>query len=137
MQLYSTRYSGHHQSFLILEFVAENLKASKNQRKRSLILQYSFAQKTSLILRISTPLKLKIICSQKPFSVYKFSSKHVSVWCQKKHLHCTISWSPRTTFLKYFESKCLYISVYLFKKFVSKTYQDFIWWYGGGLGKAE
>ena len=27
--------------------------------------------------------------SQKPFSLYKFSSKHVSRWCQKKHLHCT------------------------------------------------
>ena len=51
-------------SFCIPEFVAENLKANKNQRKRSLILQYSFAQKTSLILRISTLLKLKIICSQ-------------------------------------------------------------------------
>ena len=51
-------------SFVIPEFVAENLKANKNQRKRSLILQYSFAQKTSLILRISTLLKLKIICSQ-------------------------------------------------------------------------
>ena len=50
--------------FFILEFVAENLKANKNQRKRSLILQYSFAQKASLILRISTLLKLKIICSQ-------------------------------------------------------------------------
>ena len=33
-------------SFVIPEFVAENLKANKNQRKRSLILQYSFAQKT-------------------------------------------------------------------------------------------
>ena len=51
-------------SFVIPEFVAENLKANKNQRKRSLILQYSFAQKTSLILRISTLLKLKITCSQ-------------------------------------------------------------------------
>ena len=50
--------------FFIPEFVAENLKANKNQRKRSLILQYSFAQKTSLILRISTLLKLKIICFQ-------------------------------------------------------------------------
>ena len=30
--------------------------------------------------------------SQKPFSIYKFSSKYVSVWCQKKHLHCIISW---------------------------------------------
>ena len=64
VQLYSTRSSGHHQSFFIPEFVAENLKANKNQRKRSLILQYSFAQKISLILRISILLKLKIICSQ-------------------------------------------------------------------------
>ena len=50
--------------FFIQEFVAENLKANKNQPKRSLILKYSFAQKTSLILRISTLLKLKITCSQ-------------------------------------------------------------------------
>ena len=32
--------------FFIPEFVAVNLKANKNQRKRSLILQYSFVQKT-------------------------------------------------------------------------------------------
>ena len=38
--------------FIIPEFVAENLKANKSQRKRSLILQCSFAQKNSLILRI-------------------------------------------------------------------------------------
>ena len=50
--------------FFIPEFAAENLRANKNQRKRSLILQYSFVQKPSLILRISTLLKLKIICSQ-------------------------------------------------------------------------
>ena len=48
----------------ISEFVAENLKANKNLPKRSLILQYSLAQKTSLILWISTLLKLKITCSQ-------------------------------------------------------------------------
>ena len=48
----------------IAEFVAENLKANKYQPKRSLILQYSFAQKTSLILKISTLLKLKITCCQ-------------------------------------------------------------------------
>ena len=45
-------------------------------------------------------------CSQKSFWLYKFSSKHVSVWCQKKYLHCTISWCPRTAFLN-IESKCL------------------------------
>ena len=46
VQLNSTRFSGHHQSFFTAEFVAENLKANKNQRERSLILQYSFTQKT-------------------------------------------------------------------------------------------
>ena len=45
-QLLSIRSSGHHQSFFIPEFVAKSLKANKNQRKISLILQYSFAQKT-------------------------------------------------------------------------------------------
>ena len=60
--------------------------------------------------------------SQKCFWLYKFSSKHVPVWYQKKHLGCTISWRQRTAFLKHFESKCLYISVYLRKKiFVPKT----------------
>ena len=44
--------------------LAESLKANKNQQKRSLISQYSFAQKTSLILRTSTHLTLKIICSR-------------------------------------------------------------------------
>ena len=47
--------------------------------------------------------------SQRPFSLYKFSSKHVS-------LYCTLSWRPRTAFLKHFEIKCLYIFVYLLKK---------------------
>ena len=49
--------------FLILDFLAESLKASKNYWKRSLILQYSFAQKTSLILWTSTHLTLKVMCS--------------------------------------------------------------------------
>ena len=30
---------------------------------------------------------------------------------RKKHLHCIISWRPRTAFLKHFKCKCLYISV--------------------------
>ena len=49
---------------------------------------------------------------QKSFSLYKLFSKHISFWCQKKHLHCTISWHPSTAFVKHFESKCLHISVY-------------------------
>ena len=59
--------------------------------------------------------------SHKSFWLYKFSSKHVPVWCQKNHLGCTISLRQRTAFLTHFESKCLYISVYLRKKiFVPK-----------------
>ena len=60
--------------------------------------------------------------SQKPFSFDNFSSNIFSVWCQKKHLYCIISWRPPTAFLKYLESKCLYISVHLCKKvFVPET----------------
>ena len=39
---------------LISDFLVESLKASKNQQKSSLILQYSFAQKTFLVLQTST-----------------------------------------------------------------------------------
>ena len=59
--------------------------------------------------------------SQKHFWLYKFSSKHVPVTRQTKHLGCTISWHQRTAFLKHFEGKCLYISVYIRTKiFVPK-----------------
>ena len=37
------------------------------------------------------------------------SEKHVSGWCQKKHLHCTILRRPRTAFSEHLGSKCLYI----------------------------
>ena len=110
----STRSSGH--CFFIPEFVAENLKANKNQRKRSLILQYSFAQKTSLILRISTLLKLKIIFSQ---NTAKRISEFLSLQILQQTCFCFV---PEKTFAlhhiltpkNYFlESKYLYISVYL------------------------
>ena len=40
----------------------------------------------------------------------------------EKILHCTISWRPRTAFLKHIESKCLCICKYLLKKiFVSES----------------
>ena len=74
---------------------------------------------------------------QKPFWLYKFSSKHVSVWCQKKHLYCTISWLPTNAFLKQFESKCLYLFVYLRrKKFCSRDAVRF-YLVGVGWGDAE
>ena len=41
------------------------------------------------------------------------SQKNISGWCQKKHLYCTISRRPRTTFSEHLETKCLYIPVNL------------------------
>ena len=114
VQLYSTRSSGHHQSFSIPEFVAENLKANKNQRKRSLILQYSFAQKISLILRISILLKLKIICSQNTAKkLYQFTN------------------FPGNMFLA---NVCIYLYISL-RKFCFKDLARFylvVWGNGGG-----
>ena len=43
--------------------IFEKSPSQKNQRKRSLFLQYSFPLKTSLIARTSTHLTLKLICS--------------------------------------------------------------------------
>ena len=97
-------------SFFIPEFVAENLKANKNQRKRSLILQYSFAQKTSLILRISTLLKLKIIFSQNTVKrSYQFTNFPTNMFLFRARksispLHLFLT--PKNYFL---ESKYLYI----------------------------
>ena len=72
--------------------------------------------------------------SQKPFWLYKFSSRHVSAWCQIKHLHCNSSWRRRTAFLKYVESKCLYISVYIRKKIFFERRCNILF-DGGGLGE--
>ena len=70
--------------------------------------------------------------SQKTFSVYKFSSKHVFVWCKKKHLHCTISWHPRTTFLK---QMSVYFCISWLEYFCFKGVVRFhlvVWRVGGG-----
>ena len=82
--------------------------------KKTPILQYSFARITLFYEPRLFGIKNNILPqrSQKPFLLYKFSSKHVPNWCQKKHLHCIISWCSRSAFLKHFQRKCLYISVY-------------------------
>ena len=109
----STRSRRHHESFLIFRF-----SSRKSQSQQKLILQYSFAQKTSLILRTSTQLILKITCSHNTAkSLYDFTNFPAKMWCQK--IICT---APRTAFLKHVEGKCLYISVYLRKKiFIPKA----------------
>ena len=116
--------------FSISDFLAESLKANKNYRQRSLILQYSFAQKTSLILWTSTHLKLKIIFSRnttKNLSDFttNLSANMLLFGDRKKHLHCAIfdtqklhSWSTLKANFCIF----LYIFVYLIIKiFVPKT----------------
>ena len=85
-------------AFIIPEFVAENLKANKYQRKRSLILQYCFARKTSLILRISTLLKLEIICFQntaKKLSQFtNFPANMFLFGVRKSICTATFAWRP-------------------------------------------
>ena len=53
----------------------------------------------------------------------------------EKHLHCTISRRPRTSFWKYLENECQYIPVYLRKFFFREAQEAFVWcgrWGGGG-----
>ena len=65
--------------------------------------------------------------SQKPYSLYKFSSKYVLGYCQENILDCPMLRHPGTAFLKNSESKCMYIPVYLCKKtFVLETQEVFI-----------
>ena len=74
--------------------------------------------------------------SQKSFWHYKFSSKDASAWYQRKHLHCIISWRSRTAFLKYFESKCLHISVYLRNNFFFQRRSNILSDESGLLGRG-
>ena len=107
----SRSFSGHHQR-VFFNFTTSSRK-SKNQQK---LVKKDRTSYNTVSLKKShsflTHLTLKIIYSR---NTVKFSSKHVSVWCQKKYLHQTTSWRPRTPFFKYFESKCPCISIYLFK----------------------
>ena len=113
-----TRSSVHHQNFfIILDFLAS--KPTKTSKKDD-----SFYNRVSLknLIHFTNLNSLDIENNmlrrhnQKPLWLYKVCSKHVSVWCQKKHLPCTISGRARTAFLKHFENKCLYISVHLHEK---------------------
>ena len=68
----STRSSGHYQSFFQSQSRSKNLT--------------HFTSLNSLDIENNMLMQH----SQKPFSLYKFFSKHISVLCQKKHLHCTV-----------------------------------------------
>ena len=112
----STCYSEHHESsFFDFRF---SRRKSQSQQKLLIKITYFAIQVCSKHLTHFANLSSLDIENnmhrkhcQKSFSLYKFFRKNISVWRQKKHLHCTSSWHPRTAFLKHFESKCLFISV--------------------------
>ena len=61
---------------------------SQQKQKKSLILQFCFAQKTSLILRASANSIFKRYTpatKPKTHSLYKIFRKHVFGWCQKRY----------------------------------------------------
>ena len=101
-------------------------KKSQNQQKLAKKISYltiqfhseNFAYFTNLnSLNIAKSILPRHIL--KPYSRYKFSKKNVFCWSQKKKdLHWTISKSPRTTFSKHLEGKCLCIIVCFLKKFL-------------------
>ena len=97
----STRSSGHYQSFFIIsDFLAESLKARKKLPKKITHFAMQFRSKslTHFMNLNSLDIENNMLPqrNQKPFWLYyKFFSKHVSVWCQKKHLHSTVYWRPK------------------------------------------
>ena len=123
----------------IPEFIAEILKPNKNQRERSPILQYIFAQKISLILRISTLLKLKIICSQntaKKLSQFTNFPADMFLFGVRKNI-CTASFPDAQELLSWNTVKsnvCIFLYISL-RKFCFKDLARFytvVWGVGGG-----
>ena len=117
--------SRHLQSFIY----PESVEASKNYRKRSLILQYSFAKKTSLNLRISTHIEnnMALQHSQNLFEFTKIFQQTCFCLLSEKTFALHHFLTPKTAFLKHFESKCPFISVYLRTKRRSKILSDEVW----------
>ena len=127
MYLYlSRRSSWHHHSFFNFKFSSRKSLSQQKLAKKIAHFTIQFRSKNLTHLTNLNSLdienKIQPQRSQKTFWLYKFSTKHVSVWCQKQYLHCTIFWCPRPAVLKHLEGKCLYISTYLFTKiFVPET----------------
>ena len=106
------------------------LFSRKSQSQQKLTKTMTLLQ-TSLILRSSKGKKYTPSTQLKTHSLYKFSSKHVSGWCQKKHLHCTSSIHPRTHSRSNWKANVsifLYISV---RKFLFQRRRKLL---SGGVG---
>ena len=98
-----------------LRFSARKSQSQQRRTKKItyIVIQFHSKKRHFMNLNSLNIINIYLQHSQKPYSLYKFSSKHVSVWGQKKHLHRTISRRPKTAFAKQLESKCLCIPVNL------------------------
>ena len=115
----SRRSSGHCQKFFFnFRFSSRKLESQQNLARKITHFAIQFQSKNHTHLWTSTHLTLKIICycnTAKTLSDIKNFPADMFLFGDRKNV-CTISWYPRTGFLKYFENKCMYISVYLHKK---------------------
>ena len=124
----SKRSSGHHQSFSSRN---SQIQLNKNYPKRSLILQYSFAQITSLIL---------IICSrkkQKAFLTLKFFQKKCFCSLSEKNIVLHHFLTPRNCILEaLWKQMSVYFCISLYvRTFCSREVIRFSWcgWVWGRL----
>ena len=113
----STRFRGHRQEFFFNLENGEKEKSTKTSEKDHTIWALLKKPHSSYEPQLTQHWKKHAPTTQ-PKTLLTFQIfQQATGWCQKKHLHWTISGRPRTAFSKHFESKCLYISVYLRKKF--------------------
>ena len=110
-----------------LRFFSRKSQSQQKLTKTMTLLQYSFTQKTSLILRSSKGEKYTPSTQLKTHSLYKFSSKHVSGWCQTFVLHQF--YTPKNCILEAIGKQIsLYISV---RKFLFQRRRKLL---SGGVG---
>ena len=131
----SRRSSGHHQRFFY-NFRISSRKSKSRQKleKKSHILQYSFAKKTTLKLN-SLDIENNMLPkhSLKPFWLYKFSSKNVSVWCQKNI--CTTPFLNAQE-LHFWGTLKANVCIFLYISLKKICFRDVVRFYlvGGGMG---
>ena len=94
-------FSRHYQSFFKI-FKFSNTKPQSQQKLANFTIQFCSKNLTHFMNFSSLDIENNMLPhhNEKPFSLYKFSSQSLSVWCQKKHFPCNISWRPTTALLK-------------------------------------
>ena len=99
--IFAHTYQGTYQSFIFnFRFFSRKSQSQQKQPKRitHFIIQFRLKNLTHFMNLNLLDIENNMLpqYSQKLFWLYyKFSSKHVSVWSQKKRLHSTISWRPK------------------------------------------